>query len=115
MYTEVRWLKAVSLATLVGIVKESNVKAALAHAQAQDPGRVADIVGDSLLAENEELFTATLAAATEQAVTDPDLPVCAIFNGRVLKAFSALDTAVQARKQGQFPHVHVHIMAVAFF
>lgn len=115
MHTEVKGLKAVSLAALVDIVKDSNVKAALAHAQAQDPGRVAHIVGDSLLTENEELFTATLAAATEQAVMDPDLPVCAIFNGRVLKAFSALDTAVEARKDGHFPHVHVHIMAVAFF
>ena len=115
MRVKVKGLDIIEFPALAELVKDDNdAKAAIDYAEAQTPGRVALVVGDSILPEHPNLFRMALAAATKQALYDPDLPVCTIFNGAVFKAFPSLETAIEARQSGQFPHVHVHIIVVVF-
>tara|TARA_Y100001973_G_scaffold102343_1_gene167208 strand:+ start:325 stop:672 length:348 start_codon:yes stop_codon:yes gene_type:complete len=108
-------LGAIPFTTLADVVKDdSDAKAAIDYAEEQTPGRVAIVVGDSLLSKHPGLFRTALAVATKQALETPDSPVCAIFNGELVKAFPTLESAVNARSDGEFPHVHLHIIAVAF-
>ena len=115
MRAQVEALGAIPFTALADVVKDdSDAKAAIDYAEEQTPGRVAHIIGDSLLPNHPDLFRSALAAATKQALKDPELPVCTIFNGEVFRAFPTLKSAVAARSAGDFPHVHVHIIAVVF-
>ena len=99
MRAQVEALGAIPFTSLANVVKgASDAKAAIDYAEEQTPGRVAQIIGDSLLPKYPALFYSALAAATKQALKDPDLPVCAIFNGEVFKAFSTLESAIASLK-----------------
>jgi len=108
-------LGVMSFPELADVVSDDpNAKAAILHAEDETPGRVAIIMGDERLLQERmrETFPKVLYAATKQALKTPETAACAIFMGQILKTWSDVHGAIDARASQEFPHVSFHIMHV---